>query len=69
MQTWEAYQRVSSKLELRSVSPSLALAQPMVPLLIFFATIVKARFLKYIPNVTFALKRSHTSLMSVVKWK
>ena len=30
MQTWEAYQRVSSKLELRSVSPSLAHAQPMV---------------------------------------
>ena len=67
MQTWEAHQRVSSKLELRSVSPSLALVQPMVPLLIFFAITVKARFLKYIPKVTFTLKRSHTSLMSVVK--
>lgn len=60
MQTWEAYQRVSSKLELRPVSPSLALVRPLVPLLLFFAIIDKARLLKYIPNLTFALNRSHT---------
>ena len=58
MQAWEAYQRVSSKLELRSVSPSLVLVQPMVPLLIFFAIIVKVRFLKCIPNICWIIEKA-----------
>ena len=58
MQAWEAYQRVSSKLELRSVSPSLVLVQPMVPLLIFFAIIVKTRFLKCIPNIRWIIEKA-----------
>ena len=58
MQAWEAYQRVSSKLELRSVSPSLVLVQPMVPLLIFFAIIVKVRVLKCIPNIRWIIEKA-----------
>ena len=58
VQTWEAYQRVSNKLEFRSVSPSLALVQPMVHLLIFFAIIVKARFLTCIPNICWIIEKA-----------
>lgn len=60
------WQAVRGKLELRSASPSPASAA-VAPLVIFFAIIVTVRFLKFIHNVAFALKKKSRFIMSVVK--